>query len=184
MPANRDGPKGFFPQEVAVNRGHGKAQPPLRRKVTADAPLWCAGWGRRGPQASATGIADATNVAPSPSGGDAQACPGKRGKAYGLVHRPHRPPRVPLPRLGIIMRPASTAVSNNLRQRSQMDADCWHELFDTEAGFAVEIFSLSQSLNLSQFVAHQIWGRCSDYLSGAGLIACKDVGVIEAFSCP
>jgi hypothetical protein len=40
------------------------------------------------------------------------------------------------------------------------------------------------SLNLSRFVVRQIWGRCSVYyLSGAGLIVCKDVGVIEAFSC-
>jgi hypothetical protein len=34
-------------------------------------------------------------------------------------------------------------VSKNLWQRSQADGDLWHELFDTRAGPAVGVFSLS-----------------------------------------
>ena len=45
--------------------------------------------------------------------------------------------------LDVHRRPATCGVSKNLWQRSQADGDLWHELFDTRAGPAVGVFSLS-----------------------------------------
>jgi hypothetical protein len=55
---------GVFSQEVAAPARQGQGLLPLRQQVTGDTPLGAAGRDRPGPQAAATPVAGATNVAP------------------------------------------------------------------------------------------------------------------------
>ena len=55
---------GIFSQGIAAPTRHGQGLLPLRQQVTGDMPLGAAGRGSPGPQAAATPVAGATNVAP------------------------------------------------------------------------------------------------------------------------